>query len=272
MDIATILGLAMAVLAMTLALFGDYIIAPETIKQYIRNEDIAPFVHVPSIGVVFGGSLAAVLICFPLSRIVGILGVLKNCFFNKPENVAKIIEQIVSLAEVARREGLLALESKLDDVDHPFVQLGIQMAIDGSPPDVIEDLLRTEINAVATRHADGKAVVEQLGRFAPAFGMIGTLIGLVLMLRGLADDPDGIGSKMAIALITTLYGAILSNGLFLPLAEKLAVLNKQELRSKEIILRGILSIQSGENPRVIDQKLQTYLPPKLRQRESNEVG
>ena len=102
--------------------------------------------------------------------------------------------------------------------------------------------------------------------------MIGTLIGLVLMLRGLADDPDGIGSKMAIALITTLYGAILSNGLFLPLAEKLAVLNKQELRSKEIILRGILSIQSGENPRVIDQKLQTYLPPKLRQRESNEVG
>ena len=271
MDIATILGLAIALLAMTMALFGEaWMPSPDYQPRF--GENLGPFVHIPSIAVVFGGSLAAVLLCFPFSRIVGVLGVLKNCFFNKPENVAKIIEQIVSLAEVARREGLLALESKLDDVDHPFVQLGIQLAIDGSPPDVIEDLLRTEINAVAARHADGKAVVEQLGRFAPAFGMIGTLIGLVLMLRGLADDPDGIGSKMAIALITTLYGAILSNGLFLPLAEKLAVLNKQELRSKEIILRGILSIQSGENPRVIDQKLQTFLPPKLRQRESNEVG
>ena len=164
------------------------------------------------------------------------------------------------------------MESKLDDVDHPFVQLGIQLAIDGSPPDVIEDLLRTEINAVATRHADGKAVVEQLGRFAPAFGMIGTLIGLILMLKGLAENPDSIGDKMAVALITTLYGAVLSNALFLPFAEKLGVLTKQELRAKEIILRGILSIQSGENPRVIDQKLKTFLPPKLRQLENDEVA
>ena len=266
MDIATILGLAIALLSMTMAVFGDYFFPPENIKANLP-ESLAPFVHVPSIAVVLGGSLAAVLICFPLNSFVRVVGVMKNCFFNKPENVAKIIEQIVSLAEVARRDGLLALESKLDDVDHPFVQLGIQLAIDGSPPEVIENLLRTEISAVAKRHAEGKSVVDQLGRFTPAFGMIGTLIGLIIMLKSLADNPDGVGEGMATALITTLYGAILANAIFLPLAEKLAFLNKQELMAKEIILRGILSIQSGENPRIIDQKLQTYLPPKSRQSE-----
>ena len=266
MDIATILGLLVALAAMCLSIWADDIAA----GNGFPIETAYPYYNLPSLAVVFGGSLAAVLICFPLTKIGGIFRVIRNCFFNKPEDVPRIIEQLVSLAEVARREGLLALESKLDDVDHPFVQMGIQLAIDGSPPDVIEDLLRTEINAVATRHAEGKAVVEQLGRFAPAFGMIGTLIGLILMLKGLAENPDSIGDKMAVALITTLYGAVLSNALFLPFAEKLGVLTKQELRAKEIILRGILSIQSGENPRVIDQKLQTFLPPKLRQRESDE--
>ncbi len=268
MDIATILGLLTALAAMCVSIWADDIINGKGFDPLAYQS----YLNYPSIAVVFGGSLAAVLLCFPISKIGGTFRVMRNCFFNKPEDVPRIIEQLVSLAEVARREGLLALESKLDDVDHPFVQLGIQLAIDGSPPDVIEDLLRTEINAVATRHAEGKAVVEQLGRFAPAFGMIGTLIGLILMLKGLADDPDSIGEKMAVALITTLYGAVLSNAFFLPLAEKLGLLTKQELRAKEIILRGILSIQSGENPRVIDQKLKTFLPPKLRQRESDEVA
>ena len=268
MDIATILGLLTALAAMCVSIWADDIINGKGFDPLAYQS----YLNYPSIAVVFGGSLAAVLLCFPISKIGGTFRVMRNCFFNKPEDVPRIIEQLVSLAEVARREGLLALESKLDDVDHPFVQLGIQLAIDGSPPDVIEDLLRTEINAVATRHAEGKAVVEQLGRFAPAFGMIGTLIGLILMLKGLADDPDSIGEKMAVALITTLYGAVLSNAFFLPLAEKLGLLTKQELRAKEIILRGILSIQSGENPRVIDQKLKTFLPPKLRQLENDEVA
>ena len=255
MDIATILGTILAITSILVAL---------TSKAYLPDKLLdSVFLNPSSIIVVFGGTIAAVLICFPLRKVVGILAVLKQCYFSTSDNVPKIIEQLVSLAEVARREGLLALESKLDDVDHPFVQLGIQLAIDGSPPEVIEDLLRTEISAVATRHSEGKAVFDQMGRFAPAFGMIGTLIGLVLMLGDL-DDPTAIGPGMAIALITTLYGAIISNAFFLPLAEKLAVLNKQELMAKEIILRGILSIQSGENPRIIDQKLQTFLPPKLR--------
>ena len=152
-------------------------------------------------------------------------------------------------------------------MDQPFVRLGVQLAIDGSPPEVIEELLRTEIKTVATRHAEGIAIIDQLGRFAPAFGMIGTLIGLIKMLGSLGEDPGGVGAGMAVALITTLYGAILANAVFLPFAEKLRVLNKQELMSKEIILKGILSIQSGENPRIIDQKLQTFLPPNSRQSE-----
>ena len=265
MDIGTILGLTLASAAMLSALLLDenfpqpeYTwIIPESLKQ------LRPFFHLPSVATVAGGTLAAVLISFPLSKFLSVFSVVKICFFNRSENVPKVIEQLVSLAEVARREGLLALESKLDDVDQPFVQLGVQLAIDGSPPEVIEDLLRTEINAVAKRHAEGKSVVDQAGRFAPAFGMVGTLIGLVLMLKDL-DDPTRIGPGMAVALITTLYGAVISNAFFLPMAEKLAFLNKQELMAKEIILRGILAIQSGENPRIIDQKLKTFLPPKSR--------
>ncbi len=264
MDIATILGLAIALAALLVALLlPEYM--PE--KPYTGNEKVDALLDIPSIAVVFGGSVAAVLICFPMNKFLGIIMVMKNCFFNTPENVSRIIEQLVSLAEVARREGLLALESKLDEVDHPFVQMGIQLAIDGSPPEVIEDLLRTEISALSTRHMEGIAVIDQMGRFAPAFGMIGTLIGLILMLGSLGENPEGVGEGMAVALITTLYGAIIANAVFLPFAEKLRTLNKQELMAKEIILRGILSIQSGENPRIIDQKLQTFLPPKSRQSE-----
>jgi chemotaxis protein MotA len=137
------------------------------------------------------------------------------------------------------------------------------MAVDGTRPEVIEDIMRTEVDAITARHRDGKSVIDQMGRFAPAFGMIGTLMGLIMML-GNMSDPSGIGAGMAVALITTLYGAIISNGLFLPFAEKLAYLHKQEMLSLEIVIRGIMAIQSGENPRIVEQKLNTFLPPKLR--------
>ena len=179
------------------------------------------------------------------------------------ENISALIEQIVSLAETARRDGLLALESRLDEIDNPFVVLGIQMAVDGTRPEVIEDIMRTEMDAVATRHRDGKSVLDQMGRFAPAFGMIGTLMGLIIML-GNMSDPSSIGPGMAVALITTLYGAIVANVFFLPFAEKLGFINKQELLAMEIVIRGIMGIQSGDNPRVIEQKLNTFVPPKLR--------
>lgn len=250
MDLASVIGLLLAVgLIVCSILLGS---APFT-----------AFIDLPSIFVVFGGSMAASLICFPLKSMLSAPMVAKNAFFNKPTGLVQLIEQIVSLADTARRDGLLALESRLDEIDNSFITLGVQMAVDGTRAEVIEDIMRTEIDAVATRHRDGKSVMDQLGRFAPAYGMIGTLMGLIMMLSDMSD-PSSIGSGMAVALITTLYGAIAANVLFIPFAEKLGFINKQELLAMEVIVRGIMAIQSGENPRVIEQKLTTFLPPKAR--------
>jgi len=250
MDIASAIGICLALGLIVAAIF-------------IGGGSLGAFIDYPSLMVVVGGSMAATLVCFPLKSFLGVFQVVKKVFFNKVPSTTGLIETLVELAEVARRDGLLALEAKLEDIDDPFVVLGIQMAVDGTRPEVIEDILRTEIDAVATRHRDGKSVVDQLGRFAPAFGMIGTLMGLIIML-GDMSDPSKIGAGMAVALITTLYGAIVSNAMFLPFAEKLSFLNKQELLSMEIIVRGIMGIQSGDNPRVIEQKLNTFIPPRQR--------
>ncbi|NUQ61003.1 MAG: MotA/TolQ/ExbB proton channel family protein [Pirellulales bacterium] len=257
MDIATVVGTLLGFAFMAIAI----LISP--------GASFGAFLDYPSIMVVIGGAMASVLICFPLRTFFNAPRVLKVVFFNRQPNTRELIEQLVSLAETARRDGLLALESRLEDISNPFIVLGIQMAVDGTRPEVIEDIMRTEIDAVAARHRTGKNLIDQLGKFGPAYGMIGTLLGLILML-GQLDDPDALGPGMAVALITTLYGAILSNSLLLPYSEKLAHLNKEELAAMEIVVRGILGIQSGENPRVIEQKLNTFIPPRQRtvQREA----
>ncbi|MFI4875511.1 MAG: motility protein A [Blastopirellula sp. JB062] len=254
MDIATVIGLISAFGLILTAI----LIAP--------GSSLAAFIDVPSIMVVCGGAIAACMMSFPLKSMLSAPKALKVCFMNKPTDVVELIKEIVSLAETARRDGLLALEGRIGEISNPFIIVGIQMAVDGARPDVIEDLLRTEIDAVATRHRDSKAIYDQMGRFAPAYGMIGTLLGLIIML-GNMSDPSSIGSGMAVALLTTLYGAVVSNCVFLPFAEKLSFLNKQELLTMEIIVRGIMAIQSGENPRVIEQKLRTFLPPSARMKE-----
>ena len=232
----------------------------------IGTAPLSAFIDIPSAVVVFGGSVGAVMMCFPLKSIIGLPSVLKKVFLTKPVNVREIISQIVSLAETARRDGLLALEGRLEEVTNPFIKLGIQMAVDGTRPEVIEDIMRTEIDAISGRHRDGKAVMDQFGRFAPAYGMIGTLMGLIMMLSDMSD-PSGIGAGMAVALITTLYGAVVSNAVFMPFAEKLSINNKAELNSLEIVVRGVMAIQSGENPRVIQQKLYCFIPAKQRPQE-----
>ncbi len=251
MDISSVIGLLLAV-----GLIFAAILTAE-------GSQLSAFIDYPSLMVVVGGAMAAAMICFPLATILKVPMVSLKVFLNKQPNVPQLIETLVSLAETARRDGLLALEARLDEIDNKFIMLGIQMAVDGTRPEVIEDIMRTEMDAVATRHKSGKSVLDQMGRFAPAFGMIGTLMGLIIML-GNMSDPSSIGSGMAVALITTLYGAIVSNVFFLPFAEKLGFLSKQELLAMEITLRGIMAIQSGENPRVIEQKLNTFLAPKQR--------
>jgi len=251
MDIASLVGL---ILAMGLIL-GSILMGSAPFKA---------FIDIPSVMVVIGGALAAAMICFPLKNIMGVFGVVKNVFLNKPPDLKGLISQLVSLAETARRDGLLALEGRLEEVDNSFIKQGIQMAVDGTRPEVIEDILRTEVDAISARHRNGKSVLDQMGRFAPAYGMIGTLMGLIMMLSDMSD-PSKIGAGMAVALITTLYGAISANVLFIPFAEKLGFLSKQEMLGLEIVIRGIMAIQSGENPRVIEQKLNTFLPPKVRE-------
>ena len=250
MDIATVLGVVIAIgLIVGSILLG--------------GGSLTAFIDPPSLMVVVGGAIAAAMISFPLKNFFAVFGVTMKVFFYKLDAIPRLIEELVSLAETARRDGLLALEGRVDEIENSFVVLGIQMAVDGTRPEVMEDILRTEVDAVATRHRDGKALLDCMGRFAPAFGMIGTLMGLVIML-GDMSDPSKIGAGMAVALLTTLYGAIASNVVFLPFAEKLGFTNKQELLAMEIVVRGIMAIQSGENPRVIEQKLNTFIPPKLR--------
>jgi chemotaxis protein MotA len=250
MDIATVIGLALG---------GGLVVG----AIVIGGGNFAAFIDPSSILVVLGGSIAATLVAFPLKSFLGLLGVAKKAVVYQLESIPELIRQIVTLAETARRDGLLALESRLKDVRNPFMVMGVQMAVDGTRPEVMEDILRIEMDAVSARHRDGKAVLDGMGRFAPAFGMIGTLIGLIMML-GDMSDPSGIGKGMAVALLTTLYGAVASYAVFLPMAEKLSFINKQELLAMEVILRGIMAIQAGENPRVIEQKLNTFLSPKAR--------
>jgi chemotaxis protein MotA len=250
MDIATIIGLLLSFSMMYASIV-------------MGGGRLSSFWDTASVLMVFGGTAGAILMAFPLKTLLKAPKAMLKIVLNKADNPKDTIALIVSLAETARKDGLLALESRIEEIKNPFVKLGIQMAVDGTRPEVIEDVLRTDMESMALRHKEGKSVVDQVGRFGPAFGMIGTLMGLIIML-GNMSDPSKIGAGMAVALITTLYGAVLSNAMFLPFAEKLAFVSKQEIIGREIAIRGIMALQSGENPRLIEQKLRTWLAPKLR--------
>lgn len=229
----------------------------------LGSAPLTAFIDLPSVLVVIGGAMAAAMMAFPLKSFLSLPLVMKKAFLNKQADLSIIINQLVVLAEVARRDGLLALESKMANVENPVIKSGLQMAIDGNDADTIESVMRTEMEAISRRHKEGKSILDQLARFAPAYGMIGTLMGLIMMLSDMSD-PSSIGSGMAVALITTLYGAITANVVFQPFAEKLGLLSKAELNSIELVVRGVLAIQSGESPRALEQRLMTYLHPKKR--------
>jgi chemotaxis protein MotA len=233
-------------------------------------EKLWTFWDLPSVFIVLGGMYASMLVAYPLAPILGAHKYLMVTFTAKDRDPLKVIEQIVSLSESARREGLLSLENHLEEItDNPLLAAGIRMAVDGMSPEVVESIMNIEIDSVNARHGYGKSIMSNFGKYAPAFGMIGTLIGLVLMLSDL--NPDTIGSGMAVALLTTLYGAILSNLMLLPWADKLGFINDDEIQCMEITLKGVIAIQSGENPRIIKQKLLMYLPPSQRPEETEEA-
>ena len=220
------------------------------------------FLDPASIFIVLGGCAASMLVAYPLATLLRMHKSIIITFTAKDRDPLKAIEQIVALSEAARREGLLSLENHMEEIDNLFLATGIRMAVDGMSPEVVESIMNTEIDAVDARHGYGKNLCANLGKYAPAFGMIGTLIGLVLMLADM--DPDTIGQGMAVAILTTLYGAVISNLVFLPWADKLGFINDEEIMIMEITLKGVIAIQSGENPRIIKQKLLMYLPPSKR--------
>ena len=219
----------------------------------------ASFLDYPSAAVVIGGALSACCIAFPFGTLLLLPKIVRKLFVPRQQELRPMIVQLVEFAEIARRDGILALENKTDSIDDPFILMGIQMAVDGTDAELMESILRSEVEAVAVRHRTGKSLLETMGRYAPAFGMIGTLMGLIIML-GNMDDPEAIGPGMAVALITTLYGAVVANLFCLPFADKLAFYSRRELQAREVVLKGLLAIQEGDNPRVLEQKLNSYLP------------
>jgi chemotaxis protein MotA len=249
MDLATLIGLLMS-----FGLVGAAI---------VMGGNPLIFVDVPSILIVFGGTIGITLINYPLANVIGVIGVVKNTFFHTLDEPSKIIEQFIEYANKARREGILALEPVLKELSDDFLRKGLQMAVDGMEPQAIQEIMEIDIAYLQERHDLGAEIMSTMGGFAPAMGMIGTVIGLVQMLQSM-DDPSSIGPSMAVALITTFYGAILANLLFNPMAGKLKTRSKEEVLLREMMLEGILSISRGENPRIVEEKLNSFLPPKLR--------
>ncbi len=221
------------------------------------------FVDPPSIAIVVGGTIGATLIHYPLKEVVRVVSVVKKVFLHKEESPSEIIQTLVGFAETARREGILSLEQQSQTLDDAFLKSGITLAVDGTEQEVIREIMTTEMNNIAERHKNGAAIMEAMGTYAPAFGMIGTLIGLVLMLKNMTD-PSTIGTGMAVALITTFYGAVLANLIFLPIAGKLKLRSAHELLLKELCIQGIMAIQSGDNPRTVEEKLNAFLSPSER--------
>jgi len=256
-DIATVVGLVVAfgLVAWSIMLGGD----------------LNGFLDAPAVVIVFGGTFGALLVHFPLSRIVSLAGVFRKAFFFSVDDPNAVIGKLVKYAERARREGMLALEDDSETEPDAFLRKGLRLAVDGTDPQLLEKILETDLAQIENRHADGARVLAAGGSFAPAFGLIGTLIGLVNMLSAL-ENPSQIGAGMATALITTFYGAVLANAFFLPMAGKLETRSKEEMLIKQMVIDGIMAIQSGDSPRIVEEKLKSFLSPTLRRRmdESRE--
>jgi chemotaxis protein MotA len=254
MDLATLLGLvgALGVVMAAVITGGSPII----------------FVNIPSILIVLAGTALVVMIKFTLGQFFGAFRVAARAFFFRLESPEDLIAQIVELANVARKEGMLALENK--EISNEFLEGGVKMLIDGNNRDVVSTVMHKELQQTIDRHTWGARVFSATGDVAPAMGMIGTLIGLVQMLSAM-DDPKAIGPAMAVALLTTLYGAILANMVALPIADKLTLRKSEESRIKAICIDGVLAIQEGQNPRVIESMLKAYLSPAERQDTAAET-
>lgn len=224
---------------------------------------IALFWDVPSAVLVVGGTFSVILMHFTFPDMKALLKVVMRSYMVKLRSPEAEIDRLLQYATVARKEGLLALEEKVKDVEDRFLSKGLQCLIDGLPPETVRSILQMEADVQRARHAHGKKILEMFASFAPAFGMIGTLVGLVQMLSSL-KDPSQIGGGMAVALLTTLYGALIANMICLPLAGKLDVRAKQEAQLRTLMIDGLLGIQAGEKPAILRERLESFVTPQSR--------
>ncbi len=256
MDITTLLG----------AVAGIILISVGIMLRGAGGIDFTQFAlfwNFPSLLITFGGSIAATLINYPLKQVIGVWKIAKKVFTEPGEDTSGIISQFVTLAQKAKKEGFLALERLVKIMTNDFMKRGVQMVIDGQDADFIRNLMETEITFISERHKVGQEIFVAMGTYAPSFGMLGTIIGLILMLAKL-EDQSQIASGMAVALLTTFYGILGAYLVFLPIAGKLKRRSAEELLVKEVIIRGVLLLQSGTTPSIIEANLQAYLEPKAR--------
>ena len=249
MDITRILGV---VIGIALVLFG------------IGFDKLGNFVDPQSILIVFGGSLAAVIASYPLSKLKSMLKHMGMLVSGKKYDPATAIDQLVDMAQIARKNGLLALEEKANALDDPFFKQAVMLVVDAMEAEKVREMLEGAVDSMAARHEDCAGIWDKAAAFAPAFGMIGTLIGLINMLKGMDVTSGGgnIGQDMSVALITTFYGCILANMLYMPIAKKLRIRNEEEILYKQIIIEGVLGIQTGDNPKNLKERLVSFLDTK----------
>ena len=253
MDFATLVGLVAAVVIILAAIF--------------IGGSAGTFFNIPSLLIVCGGTVGIVMVQFSIKQFFGAFNIALKAFIHKTESPTELIEMTVDMASAARKGGLLALEER--ETGNAFFQMGIQMMVDGHEPDVVRDMMSSELDLTVQRHKQGQKIFKAIQDVAPAMGMIGTLIGLVQMLSNM-DDPKAIGPAMAVALLTTLYGAVIANVFAGPIAEKLGLRSGEEQLIKSMIIDGVSGIQEGRNPRVIEGMLMTYLPGSQRNNNNEE--
>ncbi|HLI47752.1 MAG TPA: flagellar motor protein [Chthonomonas sp.] len=250
MDLATIIGLVLAWGALLGALL-------------MEGGELRVMINLPAALLVFGGTIGAAVISFRMNQIMEVPSILSIAFREKALELPDVIRQLVRLAEKARRDGLLSLEEESRRLHDPFLKRGLRLAIDGTDPELLRGVLETEIQLLQARHRAGESIFITLGGFAPTLGIIGTVMGLIHMLANLSD-PGKMGPLIAGAFIATLYGVSSANLIFLPIANKLRMRSSEEALAREVMLEGILSIQAGDNPRLVEEKLKAYLAPRLR--------
>ncbi len=257
MDLASLIGSILGVLGILAGIFAG-------------GADLGIYFELSSVFITIVGSFGALMITHPLQRILMLPRLIGFAYRGRKFEEEKIISHLVTFSEKARRDGLLALEDDLDAIEDPFFRKGIQLVVDGTDPEIIKTILYTELNKIEERHESNFLLFDDWGKTAPAFGMIGTLMGLVAMLRRL-EDKSAIGRGMAQALLTTFYGAIMAYLFFFPFKRKLQMRSEAETLVKEILIEGVLSIQAGDNPRILEEKLYTFLPPARREGLRDEM-